>query len=150
MTAYLALLLAGVIVTYAAIKKKGCPDSVSEIAYIIPHWAFSSWIAIVGVLLMPELMEHLPDGLQFIGFLSVVGLFCVAASSYYRTEGAPLHYVGGIMCALCATIVTAIVAPALLLVWLFYLIEMLTTKWKNWCFWGECLVFTLLVAALVK
>ena len=102
------------------------------------------------VLLMPDMMEHLPDGLQFIGFLSVVGLLCVAASSYYRTEAAPLHYVGGILCALCATVVTAIINPLLLLGWLLYLIEMLIAKWRNWCFWGEVLVFVLLVAALIR
>ena len=91
MMALLSLLVAMAVVIYAARKKGDVPDSVSEIAYIIPHWAFSSWIAIVGILLMPDLMEHLPDGLQFIGFLSVVGLLCVAASSYYRTEAAHLH-----------------------------------------------------------
>ena len=150
MIALIALLVAAMVVTIATIKKKGVPDSVSEIAYIIPHWAFSSWIAVVGVLLMPDMMEHLPDGLQFIGFLSVVGLLCVAASSYYRTEAAPLHYVGGILCALCATVVTAIINPLLLLGWLLYLIEMLIAKWRNWCFWGEVLVFVLLVAALIR
>ena len=87
---------------------------------------------------------------RFIGFLSVVGLLCVAASSYYRTEAAPLHYVGGILCALCATVVTAIINPLLLLGWLLYLIEMLIAKWRNWCFWGEVLVFVLLVAALIR
>ena len=150
MIALIALLVAAMVVTIATIKKKGVPDSVSEIAYIIPHWAFSSWIAVVGVLLMPDMMEHLPDGLQFIGFLSVVGLLCVAASSYYRTVAAPLHYVGGILCALCATVVTAIINPLLLLGWLLYLIEMLIAKWRNWCFWGEVLVFVLLVAALIR
>ena len=150
MIALIALLAAAMVVTIATIKKKGVPDSVSEIAYIIPHWAFSSWIAVVGVLLMPDMMEHLPDGLQFIGFLSVVGLLCVAASSYYRTEAAPLHYVGGILCALCATVVTAIINPLLLLGWLLYLIEMLIAKWRNWCFWGEVVVFVLLVAALIR
>lgn len=149
MIALLAFLVAMVVIIIAANKKVDVPDSVSEIAYIIPHWAFSSWIVLVGMLLMPDLMEHLPDGLQFIGFLSVVGLFCVAASSYYRTEAAPLHYIGGVLCALCATIVTAIIAPVLLLTWSVFLIHMAVCRFSNWCFWGEAYVFTLLVLALM-
>ena len=144
----ISLLVALAMMPYAIVKKDGIPDSVSEIAYIIPHWAFSVWIAIVGMLLMPDMMDNLPDGLQFIGFLSVVGLFCVAASSYYRTEAAPLHYIGGIMCACCATAVTAIVCPEVLFGWLVYGLLMAETKWESWCFCGELMVLALLVLAL--
>ena len=106
------------VAVYAAFKKGSVPESVSEIAYIIPHWAFSMWIVCVGILVMPAMMEHLTENWQWVGFLSVVGLCCVAASAYYKTESKVLHYVGGCLCALCATIVTAIINPWLLLAWL--------------------------------
>ena len=144
----LALLVTLGVVVRAVIKSKEIPDSLSAIAYVIPHWEFSMWVAVIGILVMPDMMHALSDNTQFIGFLSVVGLFCVAASSYYRTEYAPLHYIGGIMCALCATAVTALIQPFLLLLWSVYLIGMLLMAWRRWCFWAEIVVFTLLVVAL--
>ena len=144
----ISLLVALAMMPYAIVKKDGIPDSVSEIAYIIPHCVFSVWIAIVGMLLMPDIMDSLPEGLQFIGFLSVIGLFCVAASSYYRTEAAPLHYIGAILCACCATVVTAMVRPEVLFGWFVYALLMTETKWESWCFWGEVMVLILLVLAL--
>lgn len=124
-------------------------EPVSEIAYIIPHWAFSSWIALVGILLMPDLMEHLPEQWQFIGFLSIVGLLCVAATSYYRTEAAPLHYIGGIMCACLAVVVMAMIQPALPTIGCsLYVFFMAVCRWEKWCFWGEVVIFLMLILAL--
>ena len=145
---WIAFIWALAVVVWATVKNGAVPDSVSEIAYIIPHWAFSMWIVVLGMLLMPDLMEHLPDTLQFIGFLSVAGLLCVAASSYYRTEAAPLHYIGGILCACCATAVTAIINLELLLTWLVYAVFMIIHTGQKWCFWGEAVVFSLLIIAL--
>ena len=149
MESLFALMVAGVVVILATRKKGSVPDSISEIAYIIPHWAFSVWIAIIGMLLMPDMMDVLPERLQFVGFLSVVGLLCVAASSYYRTENAPLHYIGGVTCAVCATVVSAVVEPAALILWAAYLPLMAVCRWKNWCFWGEVFVFIILVTVNV-
>ncbi len=144
----IAMLLAFTVVVYATAKKRAVPDSISEIAYIIPHWAFSSWIAIIGILLMPSMMDALPDRLQWVGFLSVAGLMCVAASAYYKTESAVLHYSGGCLCATCATVVTAIVCPALLAAWVLYAVAMAWQKWCCWLFWAEITVFALLIAAM--
>lgn len=140
-----AFILAIAVVVYASIKKGSVPESISEIAYIIPHWAFSMWIAFVGILVMPSMMEHLDENWQWVGFMSVVGLFCVAASAYYKTESKILHYVGGCLCAICATIVTVIINPVYLLGWMIY---PAFAKNKSWLFWGEILVFTLLVIAI--
>lgn len=146
-TNIIALLLALAVVIYAAAKKRAVPDSISEIAYIIPHWAFSSWIAIIGISLMPSMMDALPDRWQWIGFLSVAGLFCVAASAYYKTESAVLHYTGGCVCALCATAVTAMTCPALLSAWVLYAVAMAWQKPSCWLFWAEVTVFILLICA---
>ena len=95
-TTWLAITLAIIGVGHATCKKGAVLDSVSEIAYIIPHWAFSSWTALVGILLMPDIMEHLPENWQWIGFFCIVGLCCVAASSYYKTEAKALRRTGHI------------------------------------------------------
>ena len=143
----IAVILAATVSLYAIQRKRGIPDSVSEIAYIIPHWAFSAWIAVAGISLMPPMMDSLNENWQWIGFLSIVGLMCVSASAYYKTEAKTLHYVGGCLCALCATIVTAIIQPLLLFAWIGYLIMMIWSH-RNWLFWGEVVVFALLVVAL--
>lgn len=140
-----AYILALAVVVCATIKKGSLPESISEIAYIIPHWAFSIWIAFVGILVMPGMMEHLDENWQWVGFLSVMGLLCVAASAYYKTESKILHYVGGCLCAICATIVTTIIEPCLLLAWIIY---PAFARSKSWLFWGEVMVFTLLVIAI--
>ena len=144
----LALLVALAVVVFVTIKSDEIPDSISAIAYIIPHWTFSVWIAVIGMMIMPDVIVTLPDNLQFIGFFSVVGLFFVAASSYYRTEAAPLHYIGGIMCAVCATIVSALISPLFLFVWPVYLMSMHMIAWQQWCFWAEIVVFLVLVIAI--
>lgn len=148
-TTWLAMTLAIVGIGHAICKKGGMIDSVSEVAYIIPHWAFSSWIALTGILLMPDMMEHLPENWQWMGFMCIVGLCCVAASSYYKTEAKVLHFVGGWMCALFAMMIVSFNCWPLLLCWLAYLPAMWAFGW--WCYtsWAEILVFVLLVTVLI-
>lgn len=147
MALVLSCVLAFSVVAIAAIKKKDVPESISEIAYIIPHWAFSSWIAIVGILLMPDMMDSLNEDRQWIGFLSIVGLMLVASSAYYKTEAKALHYVGGCLCAACASAVVAIIQPCLLFIWIAYAIVMIKPP-RSWLFWGEVVIYALLVVAL--
>lgn len=140
-----AFIVGVAVAVYATIKNNGLPESVSEIAYIIPHWAFTVWIAAIGFLVMPGMMDSINENWQWIGFLSVAGLMCVAASAYYKTESKILHYIGGCLCALCATVATAIIEPYLLLGWIVYPAVVFT---KSWLFWGEVVVFTLLLIAI--
>lgn len=147
-TTGIAVLLAVLVCLVATSWKNDMLDSVSEIAYIIPHWAFSSWIALTGILLMPDMMEHLPDGWQWIGFFCIVGLMCVAASSYYRTEEKWLHYIGGWMCGICAMIVVAFNCWPLLLLWLVYIGCMWVCGWYCFTFWAEFTVFGILCLCL--
>ena len=106
------------LVMVLAVRRKGAMlDSVSEVAYILPKWAFTVWMAIVGVLLMPGLMESLSENRQWLGSLAVVGALCVAASPYYKTESRVLHYGGGAFCAILSTVIVAMLQPWLLLAW---------------------------------
>lgn len=147
-TTILAVTLAVAVLAYATWKKGSLPDAVSEVAYIIPHTAFSIWIAVVGMLLMPGMMESLNDNVQFVGFLSVVGLLCVASSAYYKTEAKRLHYIGGCLCALCATVAVTFIQPLNLLLWIAY-IPFLVWHRAYWVFWAEVIVFTTLVLAII-
>lgn len=149
MTALLSLLAALSGIAVAVRRNGGVPESVSAIAYIIPHWAFSSWVTVVGILLMPGMMERLPVSWQWVGFLSVVGLLCVAASSYYRSESKALHYAGGWLCSLCAMAVVIILRPWLMALWAAYLLAMVAWPGDKWLFWAEAAVYALLLMATV-
>ena len=149
MTILLPIIIALIGVGYAIYRTKEIPESVSTIAYIMPHWAFSVWIALTGLSTLPFVLESLPSGWQWVGFLSIVGLLIVASSSYYKTEEKTLHWIGGILCAVCALIVVAIARPWLLLLWIpFFLVLM---KWPNdqWFFWCEVMVFALLITSTI-
>ena len=143
----LSCVLAFSVVAIAAIKKKAVPESISEIAYIIPHWAFSSWIVMVGILVMPDMMDSLNEDWQWVGFLSIAGLMLVASSAYYKTEAKALHYIGGCLCAVCASVVVALIQPWLLLSWIAYAIIMIKPP-GSWLFWGEVVIYALLFVAL--
>lgn len=149
MTILLPIIIALAGVGYAIYRTKEIPESVSTIAYIMPHWAFSVWIALTGLSTLPFVLESLPNGWQWVGFLSVVGLLIVASSSYYKTEEKTLHWVGGILCAVCALIVVAIARPWLLLLWIPFFIALM--KWPNgqWFFWCEVMVYALLIASTI-
>ena len=147
-TTYLSVVLAtmGIIVGFC--KKEGVLESVSERAYVIPKWAFTVWIAVVGGLLMPDLMEHLSENWQWAGFLCVVGLLCVAASPYYRTEAKSLHLFGSWMCGCIATAITFATCWAYLTTWILYPLCLLITGRKTYTFWAEYIIFMALAGAL--
>ena len=149
MTILLPIIIALAGVGYAYHRTREIPESVSAIAYVMPHWAFSSWIALTGISMLPPMMDALPDDWQWVGFLSIVGLLIVASSSYYRTEATTLHWAGGILCAVCALIVVAIARPWLLLLWIPFFIALM--KWPNdkWFFWCEVMVYGLLITSTI-
>lgn len=149
MTALVSFAIALAGIAMAACRKRSVPESISEIGYLIPHWAFSSWVSVVGILLMPDMMDRLPGRWQWMGFMSVMGLLCVAASSYYRTESKALHYIGGWTCALCALAVVVVLRPWLMTLWAVFLLLMVAWPGDKWLFWAEVMVYCLLQMAVL-
>lgn len=128
---FLAALLIISVTGCSCVLSKGVPDSLSSIAYIIPKWLFSTWIMVTGMMLMPALMDVLSPCYQWMGFLMVVGLSCVAASPYYRTEQVRLHYIGAVLCFIFAMLVVWMTRPVLLWLWLAYPI-LLMPRTRMW------------------
>ena len=136
-------IIIGLSVVVYAVWREGIPDSLSHIAYIVPKWVFSLWMMLTGMTLMPSLMDALPDHKRFVGFLAVLGRAGVAATPYYKEEHKALHYAGGILCALCSTVVAWILHPLLLALWLVY-----ACVWPKELFWAEALVYVILIASI--
>lgn len=109
------------LIIYLATRKKGSlPDSISEIAYILPSWVFTVWMAIVGMCAVYSTADKLPDDWQFVPMFIGLGLFLVAASPYYRSEAVDVHYIGGWMAAIFSMVFVAIDCPWALLGWLAF------------------------------
>lgn len=140
----LSFILTILVLAYATYKKKSILNSISEIAYIIPSWVFTIWLSFIGILLMPSLMTILSANLQWLGFLMIFGLFIVAASPYYRTESKILHYIGGTLSIVCATAITAILKPILLIMWTLFLIPN-----ESWFYYMELMAFILLIITII-
>ena len=145
-----ALLLALIVTIYCVGRVKRCLDSISEISYILPHWMFTVWIACIALLLSPAIIDSLPDNMKWVGFVSIVGLLTVAASPYYRTENAVMHYAGGWICGLGFMVVVFMNAPYILLGWLLYLVGLYFRKLTECVFWMEIFAFGMLMVALLR
>ena len=118
--------------------KNSLPDSLSSFAYVVPKWLFSIWVMLVGISLMPPLMSTIH--FQWIGFIMVLGLTCVAASPYYREEYKILHYSGAVLCFLAALVSVALTDPNWLLIWVVYPLLVLW-KPKYWVLIAEYICF---------
>ena len=141
----LSLIIFATGLIWAVLKKKEMLDSVSECAYIMPHWAFSVWMALTAIILLPFLIERLSEDWQFLGFLAVVGALIVAASGYYKTEAKTLHYVGGSLAFVMAQIVATITIPLLLLLWVPLIGVLLWKRPKEWLFYVEIIGYLMVL-----
>lgn len=107
---------------YIATRKKGSlPVSISEIAYILPSWIFTAWMAIVGMAAVYFMLCECSKEIEPLAFLTATGLFMVAASPYYKVEAGGVHNVGGWMAAIFSQIFVAIDCPYLLFGWLAFI-----------------------------
>ena len=147
---YIAAILTIGMVYAASVKSGGVPDSMSGIAYIMPKWLFSAWVMLVGISLMPPLMDALSPSWRWLGFLMVVGLACVASSPYYKTEGIRLHYIGAVICFVFAQAVVGMVRPLCLLLWVVYPLTLIGKMRAWWVMTAEviCMIELLLTLQL--
>ncbi len=149
MTAIIATILVFGVIGYAIAKNRDIPDSISGISYIVPHWLFSTWLMLVGILLMPPMMDALYVTEQWAGFLSIVGLACVASSPYYKTEDVKLHYIGAVVCYIFANVTVWLIKPSMLVLWLTYAVLFPLIDRKKWLLYCELCCFMILILTLL-
>ncbi len=140
-------------VGYAGFARKKNGDnliSVSSIAYILPSWMFTVFCGLESILLAPSIFEHLPDDWQFIGFLSLLGLWAVAASPYFHTEARTLHNIGGFGFCIMSQVVVIFGQYYLLFGWLPLLCYIVLAEGKkDKTFWAEVTAYVILVFNLI-
>lgn len=68
-------------------KNKGYPESLSATYYLWPEWVFPSVMALLGFSLLPVWLENTEgSSLQFLSFLSCVGLIFVGSAPDYKKD----------------------------------------------------------------
>ena len=125
--------------TYAIIKSKGIPDSISATAYAIKHKkTFTAAMTGVAGLMLPELLTDSSDNTQFLALLSVVGLIMVGLTPDYKNkEQGKVHYTGAFLAAGASQLMLALNDPVALLGWGLYPPLLMLSKGKNYAFWAE-------------
>lgn len=125
------------------------PDSVSELAYFMPHESFGAWVCMVALLMMPPSLECLPDGLTWLAFVMVGGAVLVAASGRCWRRNGLLHYTGGVIAVVCAAVIAFVLCYPVCIGALSCLPVMAARRWRNWCFIGEAAVFLAMAVSLM-
>lgn len=120
---YLSLLtaLAGVFGVLAYSRR--LPKSISAMVYDYrrPYqWAWSVWLVAVGALLLPCMLERLPDGLEFLGFWTVEFLCGAAVTPLVNRETTRWHNLFGAAAGLASQGVVAVLCPWWLCAWAVY------------------------------
>jgi len=73
--ALIGFLLIMVYSIYIIIKNKKIPESISASVYVTKYkWTFSIIMWLLGILLMPYMLENLPENYKFLGFLLCGGI----------------------------------------------------------------------------
>jgi len=129
-------------------KLKNVPQSISETAYIVPNWLFTTVIMCLGITVLPCVMGALTVNCEWLGFFMIFGLWCVASSPYYRTEQRKLHYIGAVICFLSAMAISIAIKPLTLLIWIVYPLCLFKKTRKWWLMVAECLCFLQLGIAI--
>lgn len=121
---YLLILsaLLDVLYTGTAIwAKRGMPDSISSMVYLLPktgQWVWTLWVWAVTMLMAPALLEAMPDGLHFIAFLTVASLMFCGAMPVVKHERNTAHNIFGVSAGILSQVCVLFIGPWWLLAWL--------------------------------
>jgi hypothetical protein len=114
------ILLVAVYVGATIWRMKGLPESISAMVYELPRkwqWVWSAWLVAVAFTLMPVLLEKLPDGVEFLGFLTTIGLVGAAVTPLIQLETRKWHYIFAIGAGVLGQMCVAVLSPWWLLLW---------------------------------
>lgn len=116
----MSLVVLCVYVLWAVRVWGGVPSSVSATYYRLGERGlyFQCAMLVSGGLLMPAMLEVLPDGMKWLGFLGCGGVLMVGVSPRFRDDfEGRVHAVGAGLLLLCALCVVGLYAPWLLSLW---------------------------------
>ena len=118
------------------------PDSVSAIVYMLPRagqWAWTVWVWAVSMLLLPSLMEVMPEDLKVLGFLTVGAMLFIGAMPLVRNEKNTAHYVLAIAAGILSQVCVAILSSIWLTAWMLFPFLMGSVYVQPWGWLGKAM-----------
>lgn len=156
------ILLVAVYVGATIWRIKALPESISAMVYELPRkwqWVWSAWLVAVAFTLMPVLLEALNGGVEFLGFLTTIGLVGAAVTPLVQPETRKWHYIFAIGAGVLGQVCVAVLSPWWLLLWLIMLAVLYVllnhpdskaakTLHGNGVFIAECICYVTLVCSI--
>lgn len=115
----LLLIGAGIILAYE--YNRDIPSSISALVHDLPkenQWMWSAWLATISILILPSLLEAVPEEVEFLGFLTEVCLLGTSVTPLVEKETRLGHYIFAISAGILSQACVAFICPSWLLVWL--------------------------------
>lgn len=151
----LGFIILAIYVIYVTYKDKELPISISATVYSLDlknKWLFTSMMAIVGLLIAPQLFEMMRlIGCEFLAFLTVAGIFGVAGHPLISGEKNIMHYIFAMIIGISSQLIVFLINPWIMTSWIPYVIYtmyMENGKW-NMLFSEIIMMIALLISCLI-
>ena len=108
----------------ATVKNKEIPNSISQIVYNLNDkwkWTFTVVMFLVSFMIVPQLVDVIPKGYEFLGILTAGGILGVGVDPLVKGEKNIIHYVSAIILGISSQIVVSMKIPSLFYLWIPYI-----------------------------
>lgn len=124
------------ILTYVIIyvTKHGIPHSLSQTYYGITYKVlFSITIILASILLFPKMLEVTPENLQFLAFLTLMGIIAVGCSPNFKDSSMidNIHMISAGMSLITSQLLILLTNPWILLCWIYIIAYIINYVIKN-------------------
>lgn len=135
---------------YATYRKGSLPESLSETSYILKPWMFVLFCDIIGILLIPSLLNITEEKYQFIPFIACISFIFAGNSPLYRKKlSKEVHYTFAILAFVLFIVYICMLNIYYIIPYIFILIMVYFTERKSIVFLAEILAIFLLTFILI-
>lgn len=125
----------------------GVPGSISRTVYKLHHEAiFTLVMYSVAFLTIIPMIDACSEKTKVLAFLTMGSIGFVGAAPLGRHCDERVHMSAAAIFGICSQIMIAINAPALLLMWLLFLVAFIAMVGRNWLFWAELVCIATLLS----
>ncbi len=148
---YLTIIAALIILIYTAamcVRNNGIPASLSQTAYLLTkkeQWLFGAVMISAGVLLSIVMIDKSTENTQFLGFLTMVGLYGVGVTPLFNPETLKAHYVFAVLSAVASSFLIILNSPLCAIPWFGYVFYTLLREDGKEVFWAEAANFIVIL-----
>ena len=123
--AFLSFVVAAVFLAHHVIVG-GVPKSISSLVNRMRwKWLWSLWLGVTGFLLLPLLLDELPETFKFVGFLMFIALLGTALTPVFVDKNRKAHNIFGNVLGVLSQVCVLILSPWWLVLWVGMLVVMI-------------------------